>query len=153
MRRSPFGHATMSIGDLPIFTMMKQRLHWLTERQQVLAQNVANANTPGFEARDLKELDFGAMVDADGPKLAPVATSRMHVGTPVAGSAAGLDLGRARGGEVVKSPDFETTPNGNSVVLEDEMIKVGQTQMDYETVANLYSKSLGLIRLAVRGNI
>jgi flagellar basal-body rod protein FlgB len=142
----------MSIGDLPIFAMMKQRLHWLTERQQVLAQNVANANTPGYRAKDLKELDFGAMVDASGPTLAPVATSSMHIGSPVAGSAAGLNLGQAKGGEIVKKPDFETTPDGNSVVLEDEMIKVAQTQMDYETVTSLYSKSLGLIRLAVGGN-
>ncbi|HUD51060.1 flagellar basal body protein [Parvibaculum sp.] len=142
----------MSIGDLPILSMMKQRLHWLTERQQVLAQNVANANTPGYEARDLKELDFGAMVDASGPKLSPVATNASHIGTPIAGSADGMNLGQARGGETIKKPDFETTPNGNSVVLEDEMVKVAQTQMDYDTVTSLYSKSLGLIKLAISGN-
>ena len=49
----------MAIGDLPIFSMMKQRLHWLTERQQVLAENVANANTPGYIAKDLKENGHG----------------------------------------------------------------------------------------------
>ncbi len=139
----------MAIGDLPIFSMMKQRLHWLTERQQVLAENVANANTPGYEAKDLKELDFGAMVEASGPKLAPVATTPGQIGSPVAG--AGFTLGQARGGEVMKSPDFETTPTGNSVVLEDEMVKVAQTQMDYETVTTLYSKSLGLVRMALGG--
>ncbi|MGB3810182.1 MAG: flagellar basal body protein [Parvibaculum sp.] len=140
---------TMSIGDLPIFSMMKQRLHWLTERQQVLAQNVANANTPGYEAKDLKELDFGAMVDASGPKLAPVATNAGHIGSPIAGSGAGLDFGRARGGQIVKTPDFETSPNGNSVTLEDQMVKVAQTQMDYEAVTTLYSKGLGLVRIAL----
>jgi flagellar basal-body rod protein FlgB len=141
----------MAIGDLPIFSMMKQRLHWLTERQQVLAQNVANANTPGYEARDLKELDFGAMVEASGPKLAPVATSSMHIGTPVAGSGAGAAsvMGHARGGDVVKAGDFETSPTGNSVTLEDEMVKVAQTQMDYEAVTTLYTKSMGLLRIAV----
>jgi flagellar basal-body rod protein FlgB len=51
----------------------------------------------------------------------------------------------------MKSPDFETTPTGNSVVLEDEMVKVAQTQMDYETVTTLYSKSLGLVRMALGG--
>ncbi len=142
----------MSLGDIPILSMMKQRLHWLTERQQVLAENVANANTPGYVAKDLKELDFGAMVDASGPKLAPVATNSMHIGTPVAGSADGMSLGHARGGEEIKKPDFETTPNGNSVVLEDEMVKVAQTQMDYDTATSLYSKSLGLIKLAISGN-
>lgn len=137
----------MSIGDLPIFSMMKQRLHWLTERQQVLAQNVANANTPGYEAKDLKELDFGAMVDASGPKLAPVATSAGHIGSPLAGAAGGFD--HARGGDVVKQADFETSPSGNSVTLEDQMVKVAQTQMDYEAVTTLYTKSLGLVRIAL----
>jgi flagellar basal-body rod protein FlgB len=139
----------MAIGDLPIFSMMKQRLHWLTERQQVLAQNVANANTPGYQAKDLKELDFGAMVEATGSRLAPVATSAGHIGSPVAGAGMGSVLGHARGGDVVKQPDFETSPTGNSVTLEDEMVKVAQTQMDYEAVTTLYTKSMGLIRMAV----
>lgn len=141
----------MAIGDLPIFSMMKQRLHWLTERQQVLAQNVANANTPGYAARDLKELNFGAMVEASGPRLAPVATNAGHIGSPIAGAGAGVgtSLGQARGGEVVKSAGFETSPTGNSVTLEDEMVKVAETQMDYEAVTTLYTKGLGLVRMAV----
>lgn len=141
----------MAIGDLPIFSMMKQRLHWLTERQEVLAKNVANANTPGYEARDLKELDFGTMVAASGPRLAAVATSAKHIGTPVlgAGAGAGNNLGHARGGGVVKVAGFETSPSGNSVTLEDEMVKVAQTQMDYEAVTTLYSKSMGLLRIAI----
>ncbi len=141
----------MAIGDLPIFAMMKQRLHWLTERQQVLAQNVANANTPGYEARDLKQLDFGAMVDASGPKLAPVATNAGHIGSPVAGAGAGTGsmLGQARGGEIIKQADFETSPTGNSVTLEDEMVKVAQNQMDYEEVTALYNKGMGLVRIAI----
>lgn len=139
---------SMAIGDLPIFMMMKQRMQWLTERQQVLSQNVANSDTPGYQARDLKELDFGSMLEASGARLTPVATQAGHIGSPVA-SGLGLKLGQARGGEVIKKPDFETTPTGNSVVLEDEMIKVSQTQMDYQTVTGLYSKSMGLIRMAL----
>jgi flagellar basal-body rod protein FlgB len=137
----------MAIGDLPIFAMMKQRLHWLTERQQVLAQNVANANTPGYQAKDLKELDFGAMVEATGSRLAPVATNAGHIGSPIAGS--GSVLGHARGGDIVKRADFETSPSGNTVTLEDQMVKVAQTQMDYEAVTTLYTKSMGLIRMAI----
>lgn len=138
----------MAIGDLPILDMMKQRLHWLTARQQVLAQNVANADTPGYAAQDLKELDFGSMVKRSGPVLAPVATQAAHMGSPVAGGN-GMRPGKATGGEIVKKPDFETSPSGNSVVLEEQMIKVAETQMDYQTVTGLYSKSLGLIKIAL----
>jgi flagellar basal-body rod protein FlgB len=139
----------MAIGDLPIFEMMKQRMQWLTARQQVLAQNVANADTPGYTARDLKQLDFGAMVERSGLALRPAATQAGHIGSPVTGSGRSLHTGQATGGEVVKNPDFETSPTGNSVVLEDQMIKVAQNQMDYQTVTGLYSKSLGLIKIAL----
>ena len=139
----------MAIGDLPIFELMKQRMQWLTARQQVLAQNVANADTPGYTARDLKDLDFGAMVERSGPMLHAVATQAGHIGSPVTGSGHGLRTGQSTGGEVIKKPDFETSPTGNSVVLEDQMIKVAQTQMDYQTVTGLYSKSLGLIKIAL----
>ena len=60
-----------------------------------------------------------------------------------------MKAGQAKGGEVIKKPDFETSPTGNSVVLEDQMIKVAETQMDYQTVTGLYSKSLGLIKIAL----
>ena len=139
----------MAIGDLPIIGMMKQRMHWLAARQQVLAQNVANADTPGYTARDLKQLDFGDMVKRSGPVLRPVATQASHIGSPVAGGGHGFKPGQAKGGEVIKKPDFETSPTGNSVVLEDQMIKVAETQMDYQTVTGLYSKSLGLIKIAL----
>ncbi|MEQ8326990.1 MAG: flagellar basal body protein [Parvibaculum sp.] len=139
----------MAIGDLPIIDMMKQRLHWLTARQQVLAQNVANADTPGYEAKDLKELDFGAMVKRSGPVLAAVATQAGHIGSPVSAGGRVVRAGHATGGEVVSRPDFETSPSGNSVVLEEQMIKVAETQMDYQTVTGLYSKSLGLIKIAL----
>ena len=131
--------------------LAEARLRWLDGRQRVLAQNVANANTPGYAARDLKELDFGAMVEASGPRLAPVATNAGHIGSPIAGAGAGVgtSLGQARGGEVVKSAGFETSPTGNSVTLEDEMVKVAETQMDYEAVTTLYTKGLGLVRMAV----
>lgn len=143
------GTRAMTIGSLPIIEMMKQRMQWLTQRQQVLAQNVANADTPGYTARDLKQLDFGAMVKRSGPVLTPVATQASHIGSPATGSGAGFRPGQATGGQIVKRPDFETTPGGNSVVLEEQMIKVAETQMDYQAVTGLYSKSLGLIRIAL----
>ena len=51
----------MQFADLPLVGMLKQRMSWHQERQSVLAQNVANADTPNYRARDLKEPTFGAM--------------------------------------------------------------------------------------------
>lgn len=153
---TPVGGAThMALGDLPLLSMMKLRLQWLGERQQVLAQNVANADTPGYAAKDLKELDFGALVNQQSGMLSPVATNSGHIGTPVVGaSLTGTAAGRAavthaRGGEVERAPDFETSPTGNSVVLEEQMMNAAQTQMDYQAVTGLYAKSVGLIKIAL----
>ena len=54
----------MEPGDIPLFAMLKGRLGYLSDRQRVIAENVANANTPGYQARDLKPFSFQAHVQA-----------------------------------------------------------------------------------------
>jgi flagellar basal-body rod protein FlgB len=128
----------MPVTDLPLFSMLKTRMYWLNERQSVLAENVANADTPGFRGRDLKQLDFNDALRATGSvKLATTAPG--HIG---GSSASGRFPTDERGG-------FETTPRGNAVVLEDEMLKVAQTQMDHQAATALYSRSIGLIKTAL----
>ena len=128
----------MPVTDLPLFSMLKTRMYWLNERQKVLAENVANADTPGFRGRDLKQLDFHEALRSTGDvKLATTAPG--HIGGSSGTSQFPMDN---RGG-------FETTPRGNAVVLEDEMMKVAQTQMDYQAATALYSRSLGLIKTAL----
>lgn len=125
----------MSIADLPLINMLKTRMHWHHERQNVLAENVANADTPGFRARDLRALTFPPNDRVDAARTDPA-----HLASFEASSVAGNP---ARAGS------FETVPSGNSVVLEDEMIKIGQNQSDYQAVASLYQQSLALIRSAI----
>ena len=128
----------MPVTDLPLFSMLKTRMYWLNERQKVLAENVANADTPGFRGHDLKQLDFHEALRATGDvRLAT--TSPGHIAGSTGTSQFPMDN---RGG-------FETTPRGNAVVLEDEMMKVAQTQMDYQAATALYSRSLGLIKTAL----
>ena len=43
----------------------------------------------------------------------------------------------------------EATPTGNSVSLEQEMIKLSDTQVQYQTVTNLYAKAMGMFRTAL----
>ncbi len=125
----------MTIADVSLLSKLKTKMRWHNQRQTVLAENVANADTPGFKGRDLKEPVFSVPT-----AFAPVKTQLGHVssfdeGTP--------DM-RAR-----KAASFETTPRGNSVVLEDEMIRVAQNQMDYQAAASVYQKGLGLMRIAI----
>jgi flagellar basal-body rod protein FlgB len=127
----------MAIADVPILSMLRTRLQWQQERQRVLAENVANANTPKFRPRDLKELKFDQNSGAAPVTL--ISTNPAHFG-----AIGGSDQFRDGAAGVM-----ETRPDGNAVNLEDEMMKVAQNQMDYQTATALYSRSLGLLKIAL----
>ncbi len=132
----------MALTDLPMFQALRQKMQWHQQRQGVLAENVANADTPGYRSKELKELSFGDMVDAEvgSGGLRPVVTSAGHIATGGIGS----DVGT----KTDKASSFERTPNGNSVVLEEQMMKIAQNQIDYQTATSLYTRSLGMFKTA-----
>ncbi len=125
----------MPISEIPIFSMLRTRMHWHQERQRLLAENVANADTPKFRPRDLAPPQMDA-----APAALPLArTSAVHLaGAP---DSATFQLDR-RG-------QFEVRPTGNAVSLEDEMMKVAANQMDYQTVTALYTRGLALLKTAL----
>jgi len=135
----------MSINDLPGLSALRTRMQWHQERQRVLAENVANSDTPNFKPRDLVEPKFnpsGAGVSATGSmgSLAMMQTSTSHI-APLDGGGQSFDQNRKVG--------FETRPAGNAVNLEDEMLKVSANQMDYAAVASLYTRSLHMLKTAI----
>jgi flagellar basal-body rod protein FlgB len=128
----------MAISDVPILSMLRHRMHWHQERQRVLAENVANSDTPGFRPRDLREPDFrGLTANAGGVTL--VRSDAGHFG--LGGDQTRFQADRNSGGDI--------RPAGNAVNLEDEMMKVAQNQMDHQAATALYSRSLGLIKTAL----
>ena len=143
--------ADMELGDIPLFAMLKSRLGYLSDRQRVIAENVANANTPGYKARDLKAFSFAAHIQAAGasanPGVAATPAGTMAVTQPGHMQAKGVG---SSGVKAVKALDSEITLDGNGVVLEDEMVKLTQARMDYDAAIGFYQKSLGMLKLAVR---
>lgn len=132
----------MDISKLPLIETMRGRMAFLSARQTVLAENVANASTPGYVARDVEEPDFAAIASGETGANTMTITNPMHI------SSAGTPTGNFR---IKDMPGAQSTPNGNSVVLEDQMMKVSSTQMDYATVTQLYRKALSMIRMAAGG--
>jgi len=117
-------------------------LRHLGARQQVIAENLANADTPGFKARTLKAPDFAALVNGSAtgqrPKAGP--TEAM------------LALGarkRANSATILDRSIQETKPDGNNVTLEQQLLQMGEVQADYATLTSLYRKQMGLIRTAL----
>jgi flagellar basal-body rod protein FlgB len=131
----------MAMTDLPLVSALRAKLQWHQSRQKVLAENVANANTPGFQPRDLQP--------PAGPKGAAASSVQVDRTNPL--HLAGT--GGSSGTGTTSASRFETRPSGNAVTLEDEMLKVAENQSDYQLAASLYQKSLALLRTAagVRG--
>lgn len=126
----------MELEKQPLFAAIAQRMSWLGQRQRVLAQNVSNVDTPGYQARDLKPVDFRTTL---GARLALASTE------------GGVSLGPARGGSMREQAQKsgEMTLSGNTVSLEDEMLKVSETGREYQLASNLYKKHLGMLRTAI----
>lgn len=136
----------MNLADIPLFAMLRNRLGYLGERQKVLAENVANADTARYTPEDLKPFSFDArlqMAKAQGVSIM-TATQPGHMLPPGQSRGAGSQF------RSVKSPDSETTLNGNSVVLEEEMIKMGEARVNYDAAIGFYQKSMNLLRMAAR---
>lgn len=126
-----------------IFSLLGQRMEWLGQRQKVLAQNIANADTPDYVPHDLKAQDFRRMVERQYlPSLKPEATSAGHIQTSSL---------RADARSVEQRERYETAPSGNAVILEEQLINVAQTQNDYNAITNLYKKQVAMLKMALRG--
>jgi flagellar basal-body rod protein FlgB len=134
----------MAISDIPIFSMLRTRMRWYQERQRLLSENIANADTPNFTPRDLAPLSFDKKVSQAPSSVGSVALARTDP-HHLAGSAA-ADTGGFR---TDRKGGFEVRPDGNGVGLEEQMMKVAANQMDYQAATALYSRSLGLIKTAL----
>ncbi len=127
----------MPISDIPILSMLRERMQWHQARQQVLAENVANSDTPDYQAKDLAPLSFERELSTASVGLA---TTDPHHIVPVSdGTQFATD----------SSDRYEIRPRGNTVTHEDEMMKVASNQMDFEAATSLYTHSLALIKLAI----
>jgi flagellar basal-body rod protein FlgB len=128
----------MAISNIPLFTMLRTRMHWHQERQRVLAENVANADTPRFQPRDLAPPQF----DPRRPATAALSLARTST-SHLAGAGGGTRFQLDRNG------GFEARPSGNAVSLEDEMMKVANNQMDFQAATSLYTRGLGMLKTAI----
>ena len=116
---------------------LKNRMSYLSACQAVLAGNIANADTPSYLPRDVV---FKNHVAQAGGRLAMAATNGQHM----AGS--GAEGGSS--GDVVTQAVF-VQHNGNGVRLDDQMVKMNQTELDYRLMTQIYAKNASLQRIAI----
>jgi flagellar basal-body rod protein FlgB len=132
----------MDLSRIPLFAALKTKMAWLNDRQSILAQNVANADTPHYAAKDLKPIDFKTMVAGARTGVRLETTDPGHI-------AAGAEGDAAAGFKSDSAKPFEVSPSGNGVSLEEQMMKVSETRASYEMALNLYQKQIGMLRTAL----
>jgi flagellar basal-body rod protein FlgB len=116
--------------DTPYFSALRARLDFLSGRQKLIAENIANASTPGFKPRDMDAKAFDRALQ-----------------TQLRSGETGRDMPQAR---IVTRPDSETTLDGNAVVIEEQMLRATETRANFETGLALYQKGLQLLRMAAK---
>jgi flagellar basal-body rod protein FlgB len=131
----------MPIIDIPILSMLRTRMQYQQVRQEVLAENIANADTPNYQAHDVVAPDFSRQLAA----VSSVGLARTDPNHIAAQGSAGTESSFASDGNT----HYEIRPRGNAVSHEDEMLKLGNNQMEYEAVTSMYTHSLGLIKIAL----
>ncbi|MFK7867515.1 MAG: flagellar basal body rod protein FlgB [Alphaproteobacteria bacterium] len=131
----------MTLATSPIFGMLNTKMNWLTQRQRVVAQNIANADTPTYRAQDLKALDFKRELSGARIKFRLAQTSEAHISSPHAGDYR-FSTQRSR-------RSYETAPMKNNVVLEEQMMKMATTQADYQMATTVYRQYSKLYNISL----
>ena len=129
--------------DIALFQAIGAKMDYLNQRQRVIAQNISNADTPGYRPQDMEKADF----------------SRVLKGITEGSDQVGIDTTRGNhltGAGDIQNPDeddqkrtYEVAPAGNAVIMEEQLLTSGQTVMDYNLMTNLMQKNVGLIKMAI----
>ncbi|MCG5240531.1 flagellar biosynthesis protein FlgG [Azospirillum doebereinerae] len=128
----------MDLSKIGFFQLAGTRLDYLAQRQKLIAENVVNANTPDYAARDLKPFDA---VLNDVRPVEAARTSAFHLtgGKPATAF-------REAGREGL----WETTPSGNAVSLEQEMSKGSDNRDAFALTTSLFQRNVQMLRMAWR---
>jgi flagellar basal-body rod protein FlgB len=128
--------AGMDPTRIPLFDIAEKRLAWTAQRQTVLAGNIANANTPGYRAKDLQS--FAALLSGT-TNIAPARTDPGHLSGTVPGGVATL---------ASEAPSGRSL-DGNSVALDKQLTKVADTETTQSLVTTIWKKYAGMFNTAL----
>ena len=132
----------MTTEKLGLFQAMNAKMQYLDQRQKVISQNIANADTPSYQPKDLTKLDFGTVLDkvssqSSVPSVHLKATNSGHIDFGTGG----------KDSKVMKQKiSYEVAPDKNGVIMEEQMVKANDVQMNYGLMLNLYKSNMDMMR-------
>jgi flagellar basal-body rod protein FlgB len=117
--------AVGSSGAGGVLDLAARRLQWLDARQQVLAANVANSDTPGYVSRDVSPFaDQLSQITMQAARTDPAHFS-IDSGSGIAG---------------VQTIAHERAPDGNAISLQQQLTEIAGNDSDQRMTTSLYSK-------------
>ncbi len=135
----------MSISFDKAFGVQAAALKLRAQRHEVLAENLANADTPNFKARDM---DFkSAMEQVQGANASgQLGMTRTHASHMQAGSGSG-----GTGGELLYRVPFNPSLDGNTVESQVEQAKFAENSVNYQASLNFLGGRITSLIGAIRG--
>jgi len=130
----------MNLNDVPLIAMVERSLGWLSRNHEVIAQNIANADTPDYKARELAPLKFDRALEAVRAPLLLALTAPGHISLRAGGTGEGVRVDR---------DTYEVSNTGNSVSLEEQAVKISGNALQYQLATTLYGKSVAMLRAAI----
>lgn len=132
--------------DLTLFAMAQRQIDYLARRQSVLSENVANANTPEYQVKDLAPVSFKDLMAQPKEAVRAVVTNPMHISPEISNATSPLFE------EINVHRPEESKPDGNQVLVEDQMQKIGEIKGKYELAVNLMMKNISMFKTALDKN-
>ncbi len=141
----------MTTQDLTVLQAAISKMHWNEARQKVLSQNISNADTPGYVPQDIAPLDFKSLLKSSSSSL-PTSGSGVSLATTDPkhiGGASGSSGTPAANAKKEKNP-YETSPSGNAVILEEQLLKMNQNFTDHHLTTAIYQKNIDMLKAALK---
>ena len=130
----------MDLTQYSLFQTISQRLQWSTERQTVLSQNIANADTPGYRAQDVEAFASVMARTVSAGSMQPAQTHAGHL----PGRTVEMD---SRIQAMLDTP--EVSPSGNNVGLEQQLMALTDTAAQHRLALDLFRRHTSLLTTAV----
>ncbi len=134
----------MTTQTIGLFKALSAKMDYLNARQSVIAQNIANTDTPGYKPMDLAPVDFSTVLKNTGKGSVQSVSIRTTDPQHAGGAGDSADLKEKK-----QKKFYEVTPSGNAVVMEEQMLASNQTVTDYNLMTSLYQKNIRMIQIAL----
>ena len=131
----------MVSANTDLMDLLAKKMSYLNKAVEVHAQNVANANTPGYKSLEVEPFSFGDALKQVSTTM--MVTDPRHI---VPASLADSNTTGVRVAKKAKSGDSDSQD------MEQESMKVSQTGIEYQLVTSIYKKISSFFRLALKGS-